>query len=97
MSITTSMEVMIQNHFNKFFEELKFQGIDLNRDLIKDIEDLEYNCIEVTKSQNSTEQEEWHDKGFDTGLDTGKEIGYCKGYDEGYQAGLELEECKCTQ
>jgi len=86
MSITTSMEVMIQTHFSKFFEELKFQGIELSRDLIKDIEDLEYDCIEVTKSQNSTEHEEWYENGYESGFENGRENGYDDGWDDGYTA-----------
>jgi len=89
MSITTSMEVMIQNRFSKFFEELKFQGIELNRDLIKDIEDLEADCIEFTTSQNSTEAEEWYENGYESGFENGRENGYDDGWDDGYTSAKE--------
>jgi len=92
MSITTSMEVMIQNCFIKFFEELKFQSIELSRDLIKDIEDLEADCIEITTSQNSTEAEEWYENGYESGFENGREDGYDDGWDDGYTAAKKEEE-----
>jgi len=96
---TTSMEVMIQIAFDKFHTNLKFKGKELDRDTLKDLDDLEINCVEATKDQRSTEAEEWYENGYESGYENGREAGYDDGHDDGYHEGRKvgLEGFECIQ
>jgi flagellar biosynthesis/type III secretory pathway protein FliH len=87
MSITVSLEAHIQIAFDKFFEELKFQGLDVSSPVHEMLTDLEVDIQEILTQTDPTRISEFEDC-----FEAGRQEGYEHGHDEGYDSGLEIGE-----
>ena len=85
MSITVSLESHVQIAFDKFFEELKFQGLDVSSPVHEMLTDLEVEIQEILTQQDPTRISEFEDC-----FEAGRHEGFENGHDEGYYEGLEI-------
>ena len=82
--------------FDKFFEELKFQGKeDLLKEISEELAELETRLIEEYEmSLDAIENDAWdsgHESGYDMGYEEGqydgRETAFQEGYNRGYEEG----------
>jgi len=94
--ITRSVEENIRIAFDRFYENLKFNGIILdNTELQELMVELEDNVVTEALSEYTSEVEEIKEESYDDGYENGREIGFDDGYEVGYQTAK--EELECTQ
>ena len=92
MAVTNSVEETIAHHFDIFYRECKFQGIELSEEVKRLLHILEGDTITEATSEYTTEYhaawDEGHQSGWlegrDEGYEEGKNDGHTEGYDEGY-------------
>lgn len=106
--ITTSIEVIIEREFDKFYREARYADIEFSQELKDMLLSLEDTVSENCSSDYTTEYESAYEEGYDSGHDNGYEVGYEEGVTAGYQEGFEegIEEagrdqpvkgeCTCT-
>ena len=80
--------------FDKFFEELKFQGKeDLLKEISEELAELETRLIEACMlNLDVIENDSWdsgYESGYDIGYDEGEQDGRSIAYQEGYDRGFE--------
>ena len=89
MSITVSLEAHVGIAFDKFFEELEFQGLDVASPVHELLTDLEVEIQEILTQTDPTRISEFEDC-YNEGWENGREVGYEEGHDNGYDYGLEV-------
>jgi flagellar biosynthesis/type III secretory pathway protein FliH len=98
MAVTISVEETIAQHFDIFYRECKFQGIELSEEVKRLLYILEGDTITEAESEYTSEYyaawDEGHQVGWlegrDEGYEEGKDDGHTEGYDEGYAAGYDM-------
>jgi hypothetical protein len=76
MSATVSVEVLIANRFDKFYDECVFQGIELSWEFKQMLDQLEGDITDFAKDLSTTEAKNIYDKGYDDGYQAAEED-YC--------------------
>jgi len=97
--ITMSVEELIRIEFDKFYENIKFKGVDIPILIKEGLKDLEEAVVENAMSDYTTEIEEAKEDAYDHGWENGHEQGYDEGFNEGHDIGYhdakeECEKCK---
>jgi flagellar biosynthesis/type III secretory pathway protein FliH len=90
--ITRSVEENIRIAFDRFYDNLKFKGVELTDETLKEfLSDLEENVVKEALSEYTSEREAAYEEGY--------EEAYVIGYEEGYDVGYEDAKgaCQCTQ
>jgi len=89
--ITVSIATYVQNDFDKFFDECKFQGIEVSGKIKGLLADLENSVMESVEQEHTSEMEQAREESFDEGREVGFEegelYGHESGFEEGYTAG----------
>ena len=96
--ITMSVEELIRIEFDRFYENIKFKGLDVPSPMEEALKDLENAVVENAMSDYTTEMEEAKEDAYDHGWENGREQGYDEGFNEGHDIGYHdaKEECeKC--
>jgi len=93
MSVTVGLEVLMNQAFDKFYNNIKFYEYPIKCNVMEELSNLEANVLRLSNEQNTTEMEEKYEEGWQDGLQFGSEEahyhGYEQGYDLGYEAGKE--------
>lgn len=76
MSATVSVEILMSNLFDKFYDECNFKDVELSWKLKGLLDELEFELIEVAKDRSTTEAKDIYNKGYDDGYDDARED-YC--------------------
>jgi hypothetical protein len=93
MSITTSLEVMMNAEFDKFYNNVKFYDYFLSEELQWHLDALENRIYSLASETRTTEMEERFEDGYLKGMIDGSQDahdeGYNMGYDQGHEHGYE--------
>ena len=89
MSITISIEKLMEEAFNKFHNNVKFYGIEVSLELLDHLDTLEAAVYRLSKETRTTEMEDSYEDGFTAGVEVGGEDAYEAGYEQGYDLGYE--------
>jgi flagellar biosynthesis/type III secretory pathway protein FliH len=79
MAVTISVEETIAQHFDSFYKECEFQGIELSEEVKRLLHILEGDTLTEATSEYTSE----YHAAWDEGYEGGKYDGYAEGYDEG--------------
>jgi flagellar biosynthesis/type III secretory pathway protein FliH len=84
MAVTISVEETIAHHFDSFYKECGFQGIELSEGVKRLLHILEGDTITEATSEYTSEYHAAWDEGHQEGWLEGRDEGYDEGYYEGY-------------
>jgi flagellar biosynthesis/type III secretory pathway protein FliH len=97
MAATITISTAIGLEFDKIYTEIKFENINLTRELLLILEKAEVGCIAAASSNYTTEAEAHKEDGYVSGQFDGYEDGYSDGQIFGEEEGYELgysEKCQ---
>jgi flagellar biosynthesis/type III secretory pathway protein FliH len=89
MNATISVEETIAQHFDIFYRECKFQGIELSEEVKRLLHILEGDTLTEATSEYCTEWQEAWDEGHQVGWLEGRDEGHYEGYDDGISQGYD--------
>jgi flagellar biosynthesis/type III secretory pathway protein FliH len=88
-SPTVSMEVLLNQAFDKFYNNIKFYEYPVNMCVKEELDNLEAAVYRLAKETRTTEMEDSYEDGFTAGIEAGGEDAYEAGYEQGYDLGYE--------
>jgi flagellar biosynthesis/type III secretory pathway protein FliH len=88
-SPTVSMEVLLNQAFDKFYNNIKFYEYPVNMCVKEELDNLEAAVYRLAKETRTTEMEDSYEDGYVAGIEAGGADAYEAGHEAGYEAGYE--------